>query len=335
MREMKPEKEFVNGVQLCQTFYDQIVWPLLSREGFSNLMHSSGLLDAGSEVFGLDDVRSTDHHWGPRVLIFLNDTDHEKHAADLKSVLGKKLPFEFMGYSTNFGQPDEIGVQLLQPTAKRPINHRVQFFKVTSFFRHWLKNFDPTSKEITLEHWRSLPQQVLFAIRNGKLFRDDLNVESIRKKLWFYPKPIWIERLIHEWSKIEEEQAFVGRTGEVNDEIGSRVITARLVTSLMKIAFLLEREYYPYSKWFGTAFSRLETAEQLEPHIMGALKAKDWRGREQSLCNCYSVVIQRQNSIEGLPSVKLDISHFYNRPFRVPHAERIVETLRKEVSENI
>lgn len=330
---MEQEATFVSGLQLSQAFYEQVVWPLLSDEGFSDLAHSAGLLDSGSEVFGFDDLRSTDHHWGPRLLVFLNDADHAEHATGFKSVLGEKLPVEFMGYSTNFGEPDEHGVQLLHPIAEGPINHRVQFLTVSSFFRQWLAKCDPTSQRISLEQWRTFPQQALFAIRNGKLFHDDLDVESIRKQLWFYPKSLWLERLIHEWSKIEEEQAFVGRTSEVNDEIGARLITARLLTSLMNITFLLEKEYYPYGKWFGTAFSRLESAGQLAPFIMGALNATDWREREQNLCNCYITVMQLQNSVEGLPHVEPDISFFYSRPFRVPHAERIVEALRKEMSD--
>jgi hypothetical protein len=166
---------------------------------------------------------------------------------------------------------------------------------------------------------------------HSKLFRDDLDVESVRKQLWFYPKQIWLERLIQEWSKIQEEQAFVGRTGEVNDEIGSRLITARLLISLMKITFLLEKEYYPYSKWFGMAFLRLKSAVQLEQFIMGALKSSNWKEREENLCNCYAAVMQLQNSVKELPHVEPNISFFYNRPFRIPHAERIVETLRKEI----
>jgi hypothetical protein len=33
--------------------------------------HAAALLDSGSEVLGFDDAMSTDHHWGPRVLLLL------------------------------------------------------------------------------------------------------------------------------------------------------------------------------------------------------------------------------------------------------------------------
>jgi hypothetical protein len=47
-----------------------------------------------------------------------------------------------------------------------------------------------------------------------------------------------------------------GRCAEVGDELGSRVVAARLVREVMHLAFLLEQQYLPYSKWLGTAFAR-------------------------------------------------------------------------------
>ena len=38
------------------------------------------------------------------------------------------------------------------------------------------------------------------------------------------------------------------------------LIAARLVRDVMRLAFLMEREYPPYPKWFGTAFSGLHSA---------------------------------------------------------------------------
>lgn len=330
---MEQESPFVSGLQLSQAFYEQAVWPLLSKEGFSELAHSAGLLDGGSEVFGFDDQRSRDHHWGPRLLLVLNHADHTEHAEDLKCILSEKLPLEFMGFSTNFGKPDEHGVQLLEPVAAGPVNHRVQILTASSFFRHCLKNCDPTTEELSLEQWRTISQQALFAIRNGKLFHDGLGMEAVRNQLWFYPKSLWLEKLMHEWSEIAEEQAFVGRTGEVGDEIGSRLIAGRLLTSLMKITFLLEKEYYPYSKWFGTAFSQLKSADRLEPSIKGVLNATDWQDREQNLCDCYLTVIELQNAVEGLPQVEPEISPFFSRPFKVPPAEQIVEALGSFLSD--
>ena len=64
--------------------------------------------------------------------------------------------------------------------------------------------------------------------------------------------------LAAQWTWVAQEEAFVGRAVEVGDELGSRVMAARVVRELMRLCFLLERAYAPYSKWLGSAFARLD-----------------------------------------------------------------------------
>jgi len=76
-----------------------------------------------------------------------------------------------------------------------------------------------------------------------------------------------------QWRRIEQAEAFSGRCAEVGDELGSRVVAARQVREVMHLAFLLERECMPYSKWLGTAFARLRCSAELQPALLGALGA--------------------------------------------------------------
>jgi len=50
-----------------------------------------------------------------------------------------------------------------------------------------------------------------------------------------------------------QEQAFPGRAGARGDEVGAALVSARLVESLARTCFYVERAYPPYSKWFGSA----------------------------------------------------------------------------------
>ena len=83
--------------------------------------------------------------------------------------------------------------------------------------------------------------------------------------LAYFPRDVWLYKIACQWRRIAEEQAFVGRAGIAGDELGSRVIAGRLVRDVMRMAFLLERRYAPYSKWFGSAFARLPVAASLAP----------------------------------------------------------------------
>ena len=62
---------------------------------------------------------------------------------------------------------------------------------------------------------------------------------------------MWRYVLACQWKRISQEEAFVGRCGEVGDELGSAVVAARLIRDVMRLVLLIERRYPPYSKWLG------------------------------------------------------------------------------------
>src|SRR4029079_7149185 len=118
----------------------------------------------------------------------------------------------------------------------------------------------------------------------GRVFHDGLGeLEPLRASLRYYPEDVWLALLAAEWRRRDQEEAFMARCGDVGDELGSRVIAARQVRELMRLCFLMEKTSGPYTKWFGTAFTRLECAARVGPHLSAALTAGDWREREQAL----------------------------------------------------
>src|SRR5262245_31492410 len=102
------EETFIPGAKLCEQFYWEAVRPILDAH-FPDLPHAAALIDSGSEVLGYDDLMSTDHHWGPRVMLFLDEEDHQRYADAIQQILARDLPYEFRGYSTNFSEPDPVG----------------------------------------------------------------------------------------------------------------------------------------------------------------------------------------------------------------------------------
>ncbi|MEZ4560204.1 MAG: hypothetical protein R2854_27805 [Caldilineaceae bacterium] len=94
---------FIPGRDLCGAFYHEAVAPLLADYA-PGLPHAAALIGSGSEVLGFDDAMSTDHHWGPRVMLFLTEEDHAAHAAGIHELLRQRLPTSFR-YSTNFSAP--------------------------------------------------------------------------------------------------------------------------------------------------------------------------------------------------------------------------------------
>ena len=90
----------------------------------------------------------------------------------------------------------------------------------------------------------------------------------------------------------------------------------------MRLCFLIEREYAPYSKWLGTAFARLSCAPALLPSLQGALAATDWRTREGHLANAFETVAARFNTLRLVDPLDTTVRPFFQRPFRVLDSNR-------------
>ena len=107
----------------------------------------------------------------------------------------------------------------------------------------------------------------------------------MRERLAFYPRDVWLYLLAAGWARIGQEEHLMGRAGSVGDEVGAALIAARLVRDVMRLGFLMERQYPPYPKWFGTAFRRLACAERLLPALERTLQATTWQDtRDRGSC---------------------------------------------------
>jgi hypothetical protein len=322
--------DFVPGLVLSERYCEEAVGPILARN-FPRLRYAAGLIGPGSDVLGYDTTISTDHHWGPRLLLFLAGEDYPALHTAIDDALQRELPYSFMGYSTNFGPPDDIGVRLLQEVTSGPVDHMVEITTVKTFFKSYL-GYD-TAAEITPADWLTFSEHRLLGSTGGRVFHDEPGeLSGVRASLAYYPPDIWYCLMAAQWNLIAEEEAFMARAGDAGDEIGSRVIAARLVRHIMRLCFLMERRYAPYSKWFGTAFSRLDCAGGLAPLLEGALTGRDWREREASLSGAYSTVAQMHNSLGITKSLDPSVSDYYERPYRVIGAGRFAGELVKLVA---
>jgi hypothetical protein len=156
-------------------------------------------------------------------------------------------------------------------------------------------------------------------------------LEPIRARLRYYPDDVWRYLLAAQWRRIAQEEPFIGRCGQVSDELGSRLIAARLVQDLMRLCFLMERRYAPYIKWFGTAFAQLDCAGELGPVFTRVFEASTWQERQGHLATAYEVVARMHNALGITTPLAAEVSPFYSRPFLVLHADRFVGAIRAEI----
>jgi hypothetical protein len=109
--------------------------------------------------------------------------------------------------------------------------------------------------------------------------------------------------------------------------VGSAIIAARLVRDLMHLCLLMEKQYVPYSKWFGSAFAQLACADRLAPVLEAVLSSTGCQERERHLCAAYEMVAAMQNDLGMTEMVPTKVRQFHNRPFRVIEGEEIAKSL--------
>lgn len=324
---------WIPGLELARLYYQEAIAPILQKE-FPGLVYSAALIGTGSEVLGFDTEMSSDHNWGPRCYLFLTPEDQPQSAAQIHNILAHQLPFEVAGYPTHFeAYESENGTVLPKLINTRPINHRVQIVTLPTFLRDYIGT--ELQGEVTLADWLTIPEQKLRTLTAGAVFHDGLNIlEPLRQKLAYYPHDLWIYLLSAQWQRIGQEEPFVGRTGLVGDEIGSAVIAARLVRDLMRLCFLMEKQYAPYSKWFGTAFSHLQYAGSLSPLLQQVLQATNWQDRQTALAAIYEILATMHNHLGLTQPITTNVSYFFDRPFFVIWgsgiAEKIFATIQDE-----
>jgi Domain of unknown function (DUF4037) len=315
-------QHFIAGLKLSELFYTEAAKPVLENL-FPQVPYSAALIGWGSEVLGYDDIQSSDHHWGPRFLLFLSAENHEKYKNAIGEALSHNLPHRFKGYATSFGEPDEVGVRLPNETETGPVNHMILIETIENFFR-WYLGCNPY-QSLTAADWLSFSEHKLLAVTCGQVFHDGLGeLEEIRLRFHYYPQDVWRYQLAAQWIKIFEEREFVGRCGDVGDELGSMVIAARQVKNLMRLCFLMERKYAPYSKWFGTAFSKLECATELSPLFKEVLLSSTWRDREKHLSKAYGVIARLHNALQITRPIAEEVSNYGGRPYLVLEAPNLV-----------
>lgn len=319
--------EFIPGLKLSELYYHEVIQPILESY-LPGLAHSAALIGSGSDVIGFDTPLSTDHGWGPRLVLFLPGDQFDRWCKPVDETLRNRLPYTFHGYPTNFDRESPDSVFWMVEINSGPVNHQVEITTLGKYFNKHL-GFDPL-QEISVLDWLVCQEHHLLTVTSGKVFHDDLGLQTIREKLVYYPRDVWLYIMAAAWTKVSQEEPFMGRAGDVGDENGSRILAARLVQYLMRLGFLLERRYAPYSKWFGSGFMRLECSRKLAPVFNQVLAAPDWRERQFHFSQVYQILAEMHNALRITPPQDTGVSSFHERPYLV-HAGQFSEVLLQEV----
>ncbi len=288
--------ESANGIELSRAYWERVVAPIV-LERWPSMPHAAARIGDGSDVLDLDDEMSRDHDWGLRLNLFVPP----EMTTEVDAALAASLPDRFAERPTRFTM-----------TSDATVRHRVAVADVRGFTASTLGV--EAWRDLTVDEWLSLTGQSVLEVTAGPVFVDtNGELSGIRHRLRWYPDDVWRHVVAVDWARLEQELPFVGRTGGRGDDLGSRVVAARLAGIVMHLGFLLERRWAPYSKWIGTVFATLQPGGEVTALLGRALATDDWREREAGLVESVRHLALRQRDV-GLPDVGDPVGRFHDRP---------------------
>ena len=239
----------MKGLELAEKYYEAYGRPMLETK-FADIIGqtAAGLVGQGSECLGFDDEISMDHDYGPSFCIWLPRDIYVQYGAKMQAEYDA-LPQEFMGFAGRVVEEQGQG--------------RVGVLCIEDFYAGILGRDTIPS---TNREWLTLSEENLATATNGKVFEDRLGEFSeIRNRLLqYYPKEVWIRRLVQSMAKAAQAGQYnYARAMKRGERITAELSLTEFIRESMKIVYLLNRKYAPYDKWMRRGMKELPISSEI------------------------------------------------------------------------
>jgi hypothetical protein len=236
-----PPRESI--VDVSRDFFDAVVKPILARDFPAELGQAAiGLFGHGSEALGLDDELSSDHHWGLRIDMLLPDALYRARAEEIKRVVGANLPATWRGHTLREAHVAGAGL------APESLEH---FLTRTVGLDH-----APRSDA----EWLGIPEEDIIHVINGEVWHDPTGrFTAIRRTFaGYYPEPVRLRRIAH-WSRFFSGMGTYALKRALlrGNEFYATTRFSNALRLGIQLAFLLDKQYFPYDKWLMAYLARL------------------------------------------------------------------------------
>ncbi|WP_187355433.1 DUF4037 domain-containing protein [Paenibacillus tengchongensis] len=258
---------------MSEAFYWEIVRPIIARR-LPQLLerHAAGLIGYGSDVLGHDDDLSTDHEWGARCHLWLQESDYQDYAGLLNQALDEELPMLFKGQPARFSLDDHHQV-LVPYNGNRNIHH----VAITTVKRHKHVQLGVQTPELSTLDWLVIPEQKLLEWTRGRIFTDPVEeITELRKVLSYFPDDIWRFKLKYAWNSLQP--LYIARLADRRgDSFSARLAINRMAEKVVQLIFLYNRKYRPGTyKWISRELLQSSPlAERLAGQLESAVLEAD------------------------------------------------------------
>ncbi len=230
-------------IDISRQFFEQVVKPILAQHFPEETRQTAfGVFGYGSEALRMDDDYSRDHHWGLRIDALMPADVFQHRREEMMRVLRANLPSTFQGHSLREGHVAGAG---LAPDS------------LPAFLARTIGIDHPPH---TYQEWLSLPEEDIIHITNGELWHDPLGQFTALRNafLQYYPEPVWLRRIAH-WCRYFSGMGTYALKRAIlrHNEFYAATAFGKAIRWGIQLAFMLEKQYYPYDKWLMAFFQRL------------------------------------------------------------------------------
>ena len=274
-------------VDVSRDFFFEVLKPILEREYPLEVSQTAfGVFGYGSEVLGLDDEISSDHHWGLRVNAAMPDYLIHGRQAEILATVDANLPATYRGHSLRQGFSGGKGLSLMS---------------LEGFLRQTIGIDRPPE---TYQEWLSIPEEDIVHVVNGEIWHDEAGCFSAIRRafLAYYPEPVRLRRIAH-WCRYFSGMGTYAlhRALLRHNEYYAAVAFGKAIRWGIQIAFLLDKVYYPYDKWVMAYLPQLpRLADPIMPIVQEAVRLSTPWERKLALLNRMADVLDQTMVADGI-----------------------------------
>lgn len=274
-------------IDVSRSFFNEVVKPILEEKFPEETAQAAcGIFGYGSEALRLDDTYSSDHHWGLRIDALVPDEICQERCQEIVQVVSANLPSSYRGHSLREGHITGSG---LAPDS------------LTDYLKRTI-GIDHAPE--TYQEWLNLPEEDVMHIINGEVWHDPSgNFTGIRRVFnGYYPEPVRLRRIAHWCRYFSGMGTYALKRAILRDnEFFAATAFGKAIRWGVQLAFMLDRQYYPYDKWLMAYFERLpRLAEPLLPVVNEAVKLSTSWERKLELLDQMADVLDRTMVEDGI-----------------------------------
>lgn len=265
-------------IDVSRAFFEEVVRPALEREFPAEMSEMVfGVFGYGSEVLRLDDAHSRDHHWGLRINALMPAEMYSTRAEPMMQALAARLPATFRGHTLREGYTKWSGLEL------------------SSLERHLQQTIGIDHAPRTYVEWLGIPEEDITHVVGGEVWYDPSGrFSAIREVLGgYYPEPVRLRRIAH-WCRYYSGMGTYALKRAIlrDNELYAVTTFARAIKLGVQLAFLIDKQYFPYDKWLMAYFEQLpRMAARLRPLVDEAVRLSTPWERKLALLDQISDVL--------------------------------------------